>query len=151
MSAQSKLQSINRGDLGALLVASEWPREAVRFWGGRRIFAEGEPCAGVYVVRSGSVELLVTCAPGRAIRVSLAGPGDVIGLPSAMNKASYCKTAVAINEAVLDRFTAEDAVRFLTACPDRQMKAISFLCADADAMQRLLAEVKAAKRRVSKT
>jgi hypothetical protein len=66
----------------------------------------------------------------------------VIGLASAINQAPYCKSAVALEETVLDRFGADDVVRFLAAAPDRYTKALNFLCADADAMQRVLADAK---------
>jgi hypothetical protein len=67
----------------------------------------------------------------------------VIGLVSAMNHAPYSKTARALRPAVLHRFGAHEVVEFLHASPDRWLDALSFLCDDADAMQRLLAEAKA--------
>ena len=132
-------------DLGKSLVASELPRKTLRFATARRIFAEGDPCAGVYVVRSGHVDLTLSYPRGDAIRVRVAGPEEVIGLASAMHEAPYCKTAVALEETVLNRFGADDVVRFLAAAPDRYTEALHFLCADADAMQRVLADAKSVR------
>lgn len=150
MAAHHELRSIDTKDLAVLLSGSGLPRQALRFWTGQRIFAEGNPCDGVFVVRSGRIELSCNGAQHNAVRIRIAGPNEVVGLVSAMNQAPYSKTAVVLEESVLDRLLAEDVRCFLYASPDRYMKVLNFLCADADAMQHLLAEIKTAKRRVAR-
>lgn len=128
--------------VAGMLDDSALRRETSRFSAGERIFTEGEPGRSVYVVRSGRVELLLDCARHRAIRIHLAGLGEVIGFVSAMTRAPYNKTAVALEDTVLDRFNANDVARFFAEQPDRHLEALRFLSADANAMRRLVADAK---------
>ena len=149
MTTHTELEPTRAGKLGHVLIASGLPRQTVRLRRGDLLFQEGEPCAGVYVVISGELELFVTPPRGEGVRVRTAGPEHVIGLVSAMNHAPYSKTARAVEPGVLERFGAHEVVEFLHASPDRWIDALSFLCDDADAMQRLLAEAKGAKPRAT--
>lgn len=145
MSVHTELELTRAGKLGQVLLASTLPRQTVRLFAGGELFKEGEPCAGVYVVMSGELELFVALPrmDDDGVRIRVAGPEQVIGLVSAMNHAPYSKTGRALAPTVLQRFGAHEVVEFLHASPDRWLDALSFLCDDADAMQRLLAEAKA--------
>jgi len=66
---------------------------------GHVLFRDGEPVTGVYVVRTGMVELLW----GQADQLCLlktVGPGEVIGLPAALN-GTYTATARVSQDAEL--------------------------------------------------
>lgn len=146
MAELEQLPTAHTDDLGAILRASRLTRKSERFEAHDRIFSEGDAGGAVYVVRSGRLALLLSLAPEEFVRVRAVGPGEVVGLASAMNRAPYCKTAVALEKTVLDKFDAHDVVDFLAAYPESQVKALTFLCADADAMQRVLAHAKSADR-----
>lgn len=145
MSVHTELEVPRAGKLGQVLIGSALPRQTQRLGCGELLFSEGEPCSGVYVVMSGELELFVALPriDDDGVRIRVAGPEHVIGLVSAMNHAPYSKTGRALSPAVLQRFGAHEVVEFLHASPDRWLDALSFLCDDADAMQRLLAEAKA--------
>jgi CRP-like cAMP-binding protein len=145
MTVSTELRAAASGKLGNLLIDSELPRATVRLGTGERLFAEGEPCGGVYVVVSGNVELAVAMRHGESVCIRVAEPGQVIGLVSAINHAPYSKGAVAQEPTVVEKFDAAEVVSFLHAVPDRWLNALGFLCADADAMQRLLAAAKSAR------
>ncbi len=74
--ASSKLFSeISREDLEAL----EKVAQEIRYLAGTRIFSEGDPGDGVYVVKEGEVELSGSLGPSTHLVLSRMGAGDFFG------------------------------------------------------------------------
>ena len=73
------------------------------------LFDAGEPCTGVYIVRSGAVDLFLL-AGGVPVWSRSVTSGGVIGLPAAVSLHKYSLRAVANDNAELV-FVAAPAVR----------------------------------------
>lgn len=66
---------------------------------GHILFRDGEPVTGIYVVRTGILELLWGDADHLCL-LKIVGPGGVIGLPAALN-GTYTATARVLEDAEL--------------------------------------------------
>jgi CRP/FNR family transcriptional regulator, cyclic AMP receptor protein len=56
------------------------------------LFAEGEPVRGAYILRSGRATVSISSSEGRVVMLSIAKPGDVLGLNSVLRNGSYDTT-----------------------------------------------------------
>jgi CRP/FNR family cyclic AMP-dependent transcriptional regulator len=65
------------------------------------IFAEGEPCSGLYVVESGAVKIFKTSIHGREQVLSVEGPASSIAELPVFDGGNYPASAAAVKEAVL--------------------------------------------------
>ena len=61
------------------------------------LFVEGQKPAGVFIVRKGMVKLSACSADGKSLIVGRAGPGAVLGLPTAISGRANELTAEALN------------------------------------------------------
>lgn len=82
---------------------------------GETLFRQGEPGAGVLVLRQGKV-CLYACSPDEHTRLSyrVVGPGYVLGLPALFSGQPYSLTAEALEDSVfgfVDRARALQLVR----------------------------------------
>jgi len=77
-------------------------RAAVRrFAAGEMIFAEGEPCSGLYVVESGRVRIFKSSGQGREQVLSIDGPGSSIAEIAVFDGGPYPASAMAVDDATL--------------------------------------------------
>jgi CRP/FNR family cyclic AMP-dependent transcriptional regulator len=58
-----------------------------------KLFNEGEPARGLYVIQSGRVKLYLTSVDGRTLILRMAKAGDVLGLPGTLSGRQYEVTA----------------------------------------------------------
>jgi CRP/FNR family transcriptional regulator, cyclic AMP receptor protein len=83
------------GEAGAALdsamIARTFPK-------GSRLFIEGQPAQGLFLLCSGRVKLYANSTDGKAIVFRLAEPGDVLGLTANLTGDVHEATAVAIDE-----------------------------------------------------
>ncbi len=77
----------------SFLEASSIPMEYRR---GNILFREGDECSAVFVICRGRVKISATSREGRTFILRIAGPGDVLGMDSALQADEYGVTAEAI-------------------------------------------------------
>jgi CRP/FNR family transcriptional regulator, cyclic AMP receptor protein len=63
---------------------------------GNILFREGDECSAVFVICSGRVKISATSREGRTFILRIAGPGDVLGMSSALQGEVYEMTSEAI-------------------------------------------------------
>jgi CRP/FNR family transcriptional regulator, cyclic AMP receptor protein len=72
-----------------------------RYSAGQTVFAEGEECAGLYVVASGHVRIFKSSAAGREQVLSIEGPGGSIAELPVFDGGRYPASVVAVEDATL--------------------------------------------------
>ena len=80
------------------LVVRALPR---RFGQGEVVFAEGDPCQGLYVIESGTVRIFKTSASGREQVLTVEGPGSSIAELPVFDGGAYPASAAAASPASL--------------------------------------------------
>lgn len=73
-------------------------KPAQRFSKGATLFQEGLPAAGVYLVETGEVRVLLPGGQRQRQLLEVAGPGTILGLSESMAGEKYRITAVAGQE-----------------------------------------------------
>ena len=91
---------------------------------GARLFIEGQPSEGVYMLCSGRVKLTAHSRHGKALILGISGPGEVLGLSAAVSKCSFETTAEAIEPCQVSFVRSTDFCRFLDQNGDAGMNAI---------------------------
>lgn len=88
---------LSESELGFLLarVASK------KYAAGEMVFSEGEPCAGLFVVESGSVRIFKSSPGGREQVLSIEGPGGSIAELPVFDGGNYPASVVAMEDSVL--------------------------------------------------
>lgn len=72
-----------------------------RFSAGETVFAEGEPCTGLYVVESGHVRIFKSSAGGREHVLNIEGPGSSVAELPVFDGGNYPASVSAMDEATL--------------------------------------------------
>jgi signal transduction histidine kinase len=99
----------------AMLLASA---RGLNFKPGQEIFKEGEPGDGVYVVKSGRVEISALLGSGKQQAFSHVVPGDFFGEMAVLDKLPRSACAVAIVETDVYFVPREQLITLLTRSPD---------------------------------
>ena len=103
----------------------------VRYEAGERIFLEGDPSEHGYRIVSGTVDIYLnlpgTLKRGRQEKVHTAGPGEIIGEMSVIEKGPRSASAVAATPAVCIAFSAEEILDVLEHDPHAALKYIRTL------------------------
>ena len=68
---------------------------------GEIVFSEGEPCAGLYVVESGSIRIFKSSSGGREQVLSIEGPGGSVAELPVFDGGNYPASVIAIQNTVL--------------------------------------------------
>jgi CRP-like cAMP-binding protein len=77
-----------------LLESMLFTHQAIEVWPeGRTLFYEGEDPRGVYVIHSGSVDLVFSAKDGRAKTLRIANTGQILGLSSVFSHRPHDYTA----------------------------------------------------------
>ncbi|HKO43078.1 MAG TPA: Crp/Fnr family transcriptional regulator [Pyrinomonadaceae bacterium] len=92
--------------LESIKTSSIYPRGAV-------LFAEGQRPRGVYILCEGRAKISVASAEGKTLVLKIAGPGDVLGLNSALTENAALATAETIDRCRIDFVSREDFVSLL--------------------------------------
>lgn len=72
-----------------------------KYSAGESVFSEGEPCAGLYVVESGSIRIFKSSTGGREQVLAIEGPGGSVAELPVFDGGNYPASAVAIEDTVL--------------------------------------------------
>jgi CRP/FNR family transcriptional regulator len=59
---------------------------------GKLLFAEGEPAAGIFILRTGRATVSISSSEGRVVILRIAEVGDVLGLNSVLQNSAYDTT-----------------------------------------------------------
>lgn len=78
-----------------------------------RLFAEGQPPHGVYMLCSGGVELSVRSRSGEEVGIRNSQPGEVLGLHACVSGVPYDVTAETTEESQINFVRREDFLRFI--------------------------------------
>jgi len=103
------------------LVARALPRH---FGQGEVIFAEGDPCEGLYVIESGTVRIFKTSAGGREQVLAVEGPGDSIAELPVFDGGAYPASAAATSQAALLFISKKDFQALCRQHPDVALKVL---------------------------
>lgn len=91
---------------------------------GARLFIEGQPSAGVFLLCSGRAKLTTHSRNGKALILRIAVPGDILGLSAAVSDFLHEATAEAIEPCQVNFVQKADFCRFLNQNADAGMNAI---------------------------
>jgi CRP/FNR family transcriptional regulator len=80
---------------------------------GATLFQPGSAVAGVYLLESGEVRILLTTAPGQKQFLQAAGPGILLGLSESMTGGKYRVTAEAAEATTASFIRREDFLALL--------------------------------------
>jgi CRP/FNR family transcriptional regulator len=103
----------------AFLTARVVPR---KFSAGELIFAEAEPCAGLYVIESGNVRIFKSSAGGREQVLSIDGAGHSIAELPVFDGGNYPASAQAVTDCSLLFFSKKDFQSLCLQHPDVALK-----------------------------
>jgi len=84
---------------------------------GTMLFAEGQKCRGIFVLCQGEVKLTCGSDDGRSTGLRIAGPGEVLGLDSALSDRNYEATAETLGPCQVAFVRQRDFERFLEQHP----------------------------------
>jgi CRP/FNR family transcriptional regulator len=95
-----------------------------RFSAGEMVFAEGEPCTGLYVVESGHVRIFKSSAGGREHVLGIEGPGSSVAELPVFDGGNYPASVSTIDEATLLFVRKQDFQSLCLAHPQVALKVL---------------------------
>ena len=111
---------LNEGEL-SFLAQRAVPR---RYQAGEQVFAEGEPCTGLYVVESGQVRIFKSSLDGREQVLSIDGPGSSVAELPVFDGGSYPASVMAIGDSTLLFVSKQDFQAVCLAHPQVALKVL---------------------------
>src|ERR1700739_4757707 len=97
---------------------------------GESLFLEGENPKHVLVICSGRVKLSVSSREGKTAILHIAGPGEILGLSSAMSGTPHETSAEAVELCHFKLIRVSDFMRFLAEFPEAAAEATACLLRD---------------------
>jgi CRP/FNR family transcriptional regulator len=91
---------------------------------GEMIFAEGDPCAGLYVVESGHIRIFKSSSGGREQVLSIDGPGSSVAELPVFDGGNYPASASAVDKAALLLVRKQDFHALCLAHPEVALKVL---------------------------
>ena len=95
-----------------------------KYSAGEVVFSEGEPCAGLYIVESGSIRIFKSSAGGREQVLSIEGPGSSVAELPVFDGGNYPASVVAIEDCVLLFVSKQDFQALCLALPEVALKVL---------------------------
>src|SRR5579864_1075714 len=95
-----------------------------RFSAGETVFAEGEPCAGLFVVESGHVRIFKSSPGGREQVLSIEGPGSSVAELPVFDGGNYPASVTAIDDANLLFVSKQDFQSLCITHPQVSLKVL---------------------------
>ena|SRR5436305_283609 len=108
---------------------------------GERLFEQGRPASGIYLILTGHIALVVEQGRKRAC-TQIARPGDCIGLPAVMASNGFSVTAQVVDDADLIFISRDKVVNTLSHSPELCMQALDLLAREVQDMRRVLGAAK---------
>jgi CRP/FNR family transcriptional regulator len=93
-----------------------------KYSSGEIVFSEGEPCAGLYVVESGSLRIFKSSAGGREQVLGIEGPGGSVAELPVFDGGNYPASAAAVQDTVLLFVSKQDIHGLCLAHPEVALK-----------------------------
>ena len=97
---------------------------------GESLFQEGETPKCVFVICSGRIKLSVSSREGKTAILRIAGPGEILGLSSAMSGTPHETSAEAVEFCRVKAIRVNDFLRFLQKYPEASAEATTCLLRD---------------------
>jgi CRP/FNR family transcriptional regulator, cyclic AMP receptor protein len=88
------------------------------------VFSEGEPCAGLWMVASGSIRIFKTAASGREQVLAIEGPGSSVAELPVFDGGNYPASASAASETVLVFVAKKDFQSLVLQHPEVALKVL---------------------------
>src|SRR5215469_10488324 len=98
-----------------------------KYAAGELIFSEGDPCAGLYVVRAGNVRIFKSSAGGREQVLSIDGPGSSIAELPVFDGGNYPASAQAVSDSTLFFFSRQDFQSLCLQYPQVALKVLKVI------------------------
>ena len=95
---------------------------------GERLFSVGEAAKGVYLILKGTARASLSSVPGRELVCRTAGPGSVLGLPSALCANSYEFDVQALESMEVIFLSTESVNQILRREPELCMQVMNMMC-----------------------
>jgi CRP/FNR family transcriptional regulator len=97
---------------------------------GESLFQEGEAPKYVFVICSGRIKLSITSREGKTAILRIAGPGEILGLSSAMSGTLHETSAEAVELCRVKAIRVNDFMLFLQKYPEASAEATTCLLRD---------------------
>ncbi len=95
-----------------------------KFSAGELVFAEGDPCNGLYVVEAGHIRIFKSSAGGREQVLAIDGPGASVAELPVFDGGSYPASAQAVTDCTLLFFSKKDFHSLCMQHPDVALKVL---------------------------
>jgi CRP-like cAMP-binding protein len=95
-----------------------------RYAAGELVFAEGDPCAGLYVVESGHIRIFKSSSAGREQVLSIDGPGSSVAELPVFDGGNYPASGSAVEDATLLLVRKQDFQALCLAHPEVALKVL---------------------------
>jgi CRP-like cAMP-binding protein len=122
---------VNESNIASPLTELE---SRLSFQPGDVLFREGEPSCGVFVLHSGTVDLLFTAQNGNVKPLRVAGPGQILGLSAVISNGDHDCTATARTFCRAGFIDSEDLRRVLDDRPEVWFNVLRLLSTDVDSV-----------------
>jgi CRP/FNR family transcriptional regulator len=96
-----------------------------RFQQGEQLFAEGDPCAGLFLVAAGKIRIFKLSASGREHVLAVEGPGSSFAELPVFDGGNYPAAASAIDDTEVLFISRRDFQNFCREHPDVALKVIA--------------------------
>ncbi|MGA7109465.1 MAG: Crp/Fnr family transcriptional regulator [Terracidiphilus sp.] len=107
---------------------------------GRKLFAQGEACNGLYILESGEAALMLNAPSGRAVFCLKVGSGSLLGLPAVVGREPYSMTAIVKKGATVKFVTRYDFEKLIEAEPQLYPGVLRLLAAEVRSARLALTE-----------
>ena len=95
-----------------------------RYTAGELVFAEGDPCAGLYVVESGHIRIFKSSSTGREQVLSIDGPGSSVAELPVFDGGNYPASGSAVDDATLLLVRKQDFQALCLAHPEVALRVL---------------------------
>lgn len=123
-----------------LLTALEKRSAAVHCPEDQVLFVQGEPCTGLYILRSGSATMTIASHSGDHVVCTVNSPGALLGLPGVIANQPYSLTAKVTKDSELAFVRREDFSEMMLSQPALSLKVLAVLAAEVRAARAAISE-----------
>ena len=109
---------------------------------GQTLFRQGEPCKGLYILKTGEAALVLQSPAGRGVMCLHAGSGSLLGLPAVVSREPYSLTAIIRRESEVRFVSQADFGSLIQDEPWLYPSVLQVLAAEVRAARRVLADRK---------
>lgn len=113
-------------DLERIQSVTEYPK-------GAKLFEEGEPAEGIFLLLSGSVKLSICSSRGQRLVLRVGRTGDILGLSATVSGKNHEVTAETTTPSRVVSIRRKDFLRYLREHTEACMQVVHFLSNDVHA------------------